>query len=101
MANEDQSKKIKELEAQVSEQAKIIEELNKALSEKEAENEKLSPNPIFKVGGKSYELVDEKSTARFDGKIVTIDKDSLKEDKKLLEFCVKKGFYCLQERGNK
>lgn len=101
MANEDQSKKIKELETQVSEQAKIIAELNKALSEKEAENEKLSPNPVFKVGGKAYELVDEKSTARFDGAIVTINKETLKEDKKLLEFCIKKGFGCLVERGDK
>jgi len=101
MSTEDQVKKIKELEDQVSEQSKIIEELNKALSEKESENEKLSPKPIFKVGGKTYVLVDEKSTARVDGTVITIDKKALEADKKLLEYCVKKGYGCLQEKGGK
>lgn len=101
MAEKTDAEKIKELEAQVAEQAKIIKELNKALEEKEAENEKLSPRPIYKVGGKSYELVDPKSTARIDGKIVTITKKALDEDKKLLEAVVKKGFGCLQVKGGK
>lgn len=101
MAEKSEAEEIKALKAQVAEQAKIIEGLNKSLEEKEAENEKLSPRPIYKLGGKTYELADPKSTARIDGKIVTITKQTLDQDKSLLEAVVKKGFGCLQEKGSK
>lgn len=81
--------------------AKLIEELNNELAEKEAENESLSPYPVLTHKGKKYELVDAKSRARFNDTNVVITKETLQEDSALFDFCIEKGFSCLRLKGGK
>ena len=89
------------LKAEVSGQVEIIAELNIALAAKEDENEKLSKFPVIAYKSKKYELVDAKSTARFNGKNVLVTVQTLKEVPGLLEHCIKKGFSCLKEKAAK
>lgn len=93
--------KISALEAENSALKAAIEELNAQLKEKEKANDELGKYPVLSLKGKKYELVDAKSRARFEGKNVIITKETLEADPKLLEFCVKKGFACLREKGGK
>lgn len=81
--------------------AEIIKQLNEKLAEKEAENDSLSPYPVLTHKGKKYELIDQKSIARFNGTRVLITKESLAANAELLEHCIKKGFSCLRPKGGK
>lgn len=92
---------IEKLKADIETRDKFIEELNEQLNLQEKANEELGKYPVFTHKGKKYELVDAKSTARFEGKNVVITKETLGEDPKLLEFCIKKGFACLKKKGGK
>lgn len=85
----------KSLKEQNESQKGIIEELNTEVAAKDEENSKLKKNPVYKVGKDEYELVIAKSKASYEGKVVDITAESLKEDKKLLKHCVDKGFGCL------
>jgi hypothetical protein len=76
-----------------------VKSLNDELALKEQENEELGSYPILTHKGKKYELIDAKSRARFEGKNIVITLETLKEDKKLIEHCIKKGYSCLREKG--
>lgn len=92
---------IEKLKADIETRDKFIVELNEQLNQQEKANEQLGKYPVFTHKGKKYELVDAKSNARYEGKNVVITKETLGEDTKLLEFCIKKGFACLKEKGGK
>lgn len=98
---EDAQGKIATLEAENLALKEAIQELNEHLKEKEKTNDELGKYPVLTYKGKKYELVDQKSRARFEGKNVIITKETLEADSKLLEHCVKKGFSCLREKGGK
>lgn len=101
----DPSKKLNEqieaLKAELLAKDQLIAELNIALAAKEDENEKLSKFPVIAHKSKKYELVDAKSTARFNGKNVLVTVQTLKEIPGLLAYCIEKEFSCLKEKGAK
>lgn len=98
---DDAQGKIATLEAENLALKEAIQELNEQLKQKEKANDELGKYPVLTLKGKKYELVDAKSRARFEGKNVIITKETLEADPKLLEYCIKKGFACLREKGGK
>lgn len=99
---ESESKEVVDkLKAAITAKDEIIENLNNQLKSQEEANEGLGKYPVLSHKGKKYELIDKKSRARFEGKNVIITADALKEDSKLLEHCIKKGYSCLREKGGK
>lgn len=100
----DKAKLEKELAASkdlLAKNEQLIKELNEQLASSEKEKDGLSKYPVLTHKGKKYELVDAKSRARFEGENVLITKESLESNPKLLEYCIKKGFECLREKGGK
>jgi Skp family chaperone for outer membrane proteins len=90
---------IKELQEQNAQQAEIIQQQAEALAQKDEEVKASGRYPVLELGKKQYELIVAKSKARYNGKQVDITEKSLREDKKLLEHCVKSGFGILREKG--
>ena len=105
---ENKDKQVDELEAlkaenaslkqQVADQEAIIKGQAEELAKMDEEVKNSGKFPVFEVKGKSYDLVTPRSKTRFDGKMVEVTAKSLKEDQKLLEYCVKSGFAILEER---
>lgn len=102
LANQESaSEEVTKLKAEIATKDTLIKELNEQLKNQEKTNEGLGKYPVLSHKGKKYELVDAKSRARFEGKNVIITKETLEADPKLLEYCIKKGFACLREKGGK
>jgi L-lactate utilization protein LutB len=88
----------RQLDEDLTAKEEVIKELSEALAAKDEEVKAAGKHPVFTVSGKDYELVVPKSKGRYQGKVVEITAESLKEDKKLLAHCVEAGYGVLQER---
>lgn len=92
---ETMSEELTAVQNQVKVRDQIIEDLNASVGDKDKANdgaEAFIKEPIFTVGKKKLVLIVPKSTAVYNGKNVTVTKESLKSDAGLLKFCVEKGY---------
>jgi hypothetical protein len=76
-----------------------LERLNQLLAEKEQAIEDLAPNPVFKLGKKSYELTTPKSICMFNGVKQLVTAETLKSVDGLLKYVVDNGYQIFKEEG--